>query len=64
MGACPDLGSGLLRPVESPVPKGEGPVAPSSVIYKACRTGATRLLPAICDDGFLRFHFVTADEEV
>ena len=37
-----DLGSGLLRPVESPVPKCEGPGAPSSVVYKACRTGATR----------------------
>jgi hypothetical protein len=36
-----DLGSGLLRPVESPVPKCEGPGAPSSVVYKACGTGAT-----------------------
>ena len=45
MGVCQDyrdLGSGLLRPVESPVPKCEGPGAPSSVVYKTCRTGATR----------------------
>jgi hypothetical protein len=27
--------SDLLRPVESPVPKCEGPGAPSSVVYKA-----------------------------
>jgi hypothetical protein len=36
-----DLGSGLLRPVESRVPKCEGPGAPSSVVYRACRTGGT-----------------------
>ena len=32
-----------MRPVESPVPKCEGPGAPSSVVYKACRTGGIRL---------------------
>jgi hypothetical protein len=44
-GSIGDLGSGLLRPVESPVPKCEGPGAPSFGVYKACRTGATRRLP-------------------
>jgi len=41
-GVYRDLGSGLLRPVESPVPKCEGPGAPASVVYEACRTGASR----------------------
>ena len=36
-----DLSGFLLRPVESPVPTCEGPGAPSSVVYKACRTGVT-----------------------
>ena len=42
-----DLGSGLLRPVESPVPKCEGPGAPSSVVYKLAGPGPPAINPGL-----------------
>ena len=51
IGVCRDLSGFRLWPVEAggiPGPSAAadgGPGAPSSVVYKACRTGASRQLP-------------------